>query len=323
MNLPLDRTVHDAPAAGDGAKAVLAREIIAGLAAPGSFVSPKFFYDTLGSRLFEAITALPEYYPTRIEKGLLSRHGAQIAEAAGAGASLIDLGAGNCEKARILLVGLSPAQYVAVDISAEFLQGALTSLRRDFPHVSILGVGTDISSELALPPAVCEDRRLFAYLGSSIGNFTPEEASSLLARIRQQLRRGGGLLIGVDLVKSERVLHEAYNDALGVTAAFNLNILRHVNSLIGSDFDVRDWRHRAFFDAAHSRIEMHLEAKRDLRVRWPEGTREFAQGQRIHTENSYKYRLQDFRAMLERAGFSRVEAWTDEQQWFALYHASA
>ncbi len=323
MNLPFDRTVHDAPAVGDDAKRELAREIIAGLAAPGPFVSPKFFYDTLGSRLFEAITALPEYYPTRIEKGLLSRHGAQIAKAAGAGAALIDLGAGNCEKARILLGELSPAQYVAVDISAEFLQGALAALRRDFPHVSILGVGTDISSEFALPPAVCEDRRLFAYLGSSIGNFTPEDASALLARIRQQLRRGGGLLIGVDLVKPERVLHEAYNDALGVTAAFNLNILRHVNALIGSDFDVRDWRHCAFFDAAQSRIEMHLEATRDLRVRWPEGMREFAQGQRIHTENSYKYRPQDFRAMLERAGFSRVEAWTDDRQWFALYHAAA
>lgn len=323
MNPPFDRIVHDVPAVGDDAKAELAREIAAGLAAPSPFVSPKFFYDTLGSRLFEAITALPEYYPTRIEKGLLSRHGAQIAKAAGAGAALIELGAGNCEKARILLVGLSPVQYVAVDISAEFLQGALTSLRRDFPHVSILGVGTDISSELALPPAVREDRRLFAYLGSSIGNFTPEDASSLLSRIRRQLRGGGGLLIGVDLVKPERVLHEAYNDALGVTAAFNLNILRHVNALIGSDFDVRDWRHCAFFDAAHSRIEMHLEATCRLRVRWPEGTREFAQGQRIHTENSYKYRLQDFRAMLERAGFSRVEAWTDEQQWFALYHASA
>ena len=254
---------------------------------------------------------------------MLSRRGAEIAKAAGAGVTLIDLGAGNCEKARILLGELSPAQYVAVDISAEFLQGALAALRRDFPHVGILGVGTDISSELALPPAVCEDRRLFAYLGSSIGNFTPEDASSLLARIRQQLRRGGGLLIGVDLVKPERVLHEAYNDALGVTAAFNLNILRHVNSLIGSDFDTRDWRHCAFFDAAHSRIEMHLEAKRGLRVRWPEGAREFAQGQRIHTENSYKYRPQDFRAMLERAGFSRVDAWTDDRRWFALFHAAA
>ncbi len=314
---------NDDVAVSEGLHSDAAREIVAGLAAPGAFISPKFFYDSLGSRLFEAITALPEYYPTRIEKGLLSRRGAEIAKAAGAGVTLIDLGAGNCEKARILLGELSPAQYVAVDISAEFLQGALAALRRDFPHVGILGVGTDISSELALPPAVCEDRRLFAYLGSSIGNFTPEDASSLLARIRQQLRRGGGLLIGVDLVKPERVLHEAYNDALGVTAAFNLNILRHVNSLIGSDFDTRDWRHCAFFDAAHSRIEMHLEAKRGLRVRWPEGAREFAQGQRIHTENSYKYRPQDFRAMLERAGFSRVDAWTDDRRWFALFHAAA
>ncbi len=322
MNPPLERR-QDELAVREVANTDAAREIVAGLAAPGSCISPKFFYDALGSRLFEAITALPEYYPTRIEKALLSRHAAEISKAAGAGVALIDLGAGNCEKARLLLGKLSVAQYTAVDISVDFLQGALTALRRDYPQVDILGVGADLSSDLALPPAVRQDGRLFAYLGSSIGNFTPDDASSLLARIRQQLRRGGGLLIGVDLVKPERVLHEAYNDALGVTAAFNLNILRHVNTLIGSDFEVRDWRHCAFFNAAHSRIEMHLEATRELRVRWPEGTREFAQGQRIHTENSYKYRPQDFRAMLERAGFSRVEAWMDDRQWFALYHAAA
>jgi len=323
MNPPFDRTIPDAAAAEEAATRELAREIIAGLGAPVPFVSPKFFYDTLGSHLFEAITALPEYYPTRTEKALLARHAAAIARAAGAGVTLIDLGAGNCEKARLLLGELSVAQYAAVDISVDFLRGSLEALRRDHPHLDVLGIGADLSSDFALPPEVREDRRLFAYLGSSIGNFTPADAHSLLARIRGQLRRGGGLLIGVDLVKPDRVLHEAYNDALGVTAAFNLNLLRHVNARIGSDFDVRDWRHCAFFNPAHSRIEMHLEAARDLQVRWPEGSRAFAKGERIHTENSYKYRLKDFRAMLENAGFPRVESWTDDDAWFALYLASA
>ena len=323
MNPPLDRTIPDAPAAGDAAAQALAREIIAGLGAPVPFVSPKFFYDTLGSHLFEAITALPEYYPTRTEKALLARHAAAIARAAGTGVTLVDLGAGNCEKARLLLGELNVAQYVAVDISVDFLQGSLEALRRAHPHLDVLGIGADLSSDFALPREVREDARLFAYLGSSIGNFTPQDAHSLLARIRGQLRRGGGLLIGVDLVKSDRLLHAAYNDALGVTAAFNLNLLRHVNALIGSDFDVRDWRHCAFFNPAQSRIEMHLEAARDLQVRWPEGSRAFAKGERIHTENSYKYRPKDFRAMLENAGFSRVESWTDDDAWFALYLASA
>ena len=294
--------------------------VIAGLMAEPPRVSPKYLYGPLGSRLFDAITELPEYYPTRTERAVLEACRDRIARAAAPEPTLIDLGAGNCEKARSLFDALKPRQYVAVDMSVEFLRHSMAQLQRDFPHLEMLGIGTDLSAGLRLPDAVRRDNRLFFYPGSSIGNFTPEEALAFLTRIREQCP-GGGLLIGVDLLKDESILRSAYDDALGVTAAFNLNLLHNLNALIGSDFAVGDWRHYAVFNAALSRIEMHLEARRDTAVRWPGGARSFAKGQRIHTENSYKYPLQDFKALLRRAGFSEVRAWTDERDWFALCHA--
>lgn len=319
---PIFFRIPDEPNRAGSGEIGIAAEIIAGLMAESPWVSPKYFYDPLGSHLFEAITELPEYYLTRTEKKLLAGHIDEIARAVGTGLTLIDLGAGNCEKAKGLLGALAPAQYVAVDISVDFLRGCLESLQLVFPRMDILGVGVDFSTALRLPEAVCDGRRLFFYPGSSIGNFTPQEALAFLARIRRQCL-GGGLLIGVDLVKSETVLNAAYDDALGVTAAFNLNLFRHLNALIGSDFALGDWKHRAFYNGARSRIEMHLEAKRDTAVRWTGGGRTYYRGQRIHTENSYKYALPDFKAMLAQAGFSRVHAWTDENDWFALCLALA
>lgn len=300
-----------------------AAAIVAGLMADAPWVSFKHLYGPLGSRLFDAITELPEYYPTRTEKALLEACRDSVARAAGPAPALIDLGAGNCEKARSLFQALKPSQYVAVDISVDFLRHSMSLLQRDFPQLEMLGVGIDFSSGLRLPDAVSRDNRLFFYPGSSIGNFTPEQALTFLAGIRAQCAgpHGGGLLIGVDLVKSETLLQAAYDDALGVTAAFNLNLLNNVNALIGSDFSVRDWRHHALFNTADSRIEMHLEARRDLSVHWPGGARAFRQGERIHTENSYKYALTDFKALLARAGFTRIHAWTDANNWFALCHA--
>ncbi len=298
-------------------------EIIAGLAATHAFVSPKYFYDPLGSKLFEAITELPEYYPTRTERAILARCAGEILQAVGSGRTLIELGAGNCEKAKSLFGTLRPDQYLAIDISAEFLSDALVGLRRQFPAIRMRGIGMDFSAGLTLPDAVRGDRRLFFYPGSSIGNFTPAEAGRLLSDMRSQCGRDGAALIGVDLVKDETMLQAAYDDALGVTAAFNLNLLNHLNSLIGSDFDPRDWRHLAAFNAGHSRIEMHLEAKRDITVTWPGGARDFTRGERIHTENSYKYRLPDFHALLESAGFRNIRSWTDDREWFAVCLASA
>ncbi|MBE0624676.1 MAG: L-histidine N(alpha)-methyltransferase [Burkholderiales bacterium] len=301
-----------------------AAAIVAGLMADAPWVSFKHLYGALGSRLFDAITELPEYYPTRTEKALLLACRDSVARAAGPAPALIDLGAGNCEKARSLFAALRPSQYVAVDISVDYLRQSMSQLQREFPQMEMLGIGADFSSGLRLPDAVSRDKRLFFYPGSSIGNFTPEQALAFLAGIRAQCAgpHGGGLLIGVDLLKSETLLQTAYDDALGVTAAFNLNLLNNVNALIGSDFAVRDWRHRAQFNTAASRIEMHLEARHDLSVRWPGGTRAFRQGQRIHTENSYKYALTDFKTLLARAGFDRIQAWTDANDWFALCHAA-
>ena len=297
-------------------------EICAGLMSERAEVSPKYFYDPLGSTLFEAITQLPEYYPTRTERGIFERHGAEIANSVGSGATMIDLGAGNCGKARRLFPALRPAQYVAVDISTEFLHHALRELRGLFPAIEMQALAMDFSAGLTLPRSVRAEKRLFFYPGSSIGNFSPEAALGLLRNLRSQCDGTGGLLIGVDLVKPAAVLEPAYDDAMGVTAAFNLNLLNHLNVLIGADFAVCDWRHVALFNASLSRIEMHLEARRDLTVTWRGGQRRFARGERIHTENSYKYELLQFRALLVKAGFRNVSAWTDERHWFAVCHAS-
>jgi dimethylhistidine N-methyltransferase len=296
-------------------------EISSGLLAREAWTSPKYLYDALGSKLFEAICALPEYYPTRTEAAIFARHGAEIAHAVGPGSTLIDLGAGNCAKAASLFPLLHPDQYVAVDISYDFLSESLSRLQQRFPHIEMTGLGLDFSGRLDLPDSVREARRLFFYPGSSIGNFAPEQATAFLRRLRANAHGDGGLLIGVDLIKDDAILDAAYDDALGVTAAFNLNMLRHVNGLIGADFDVRAWQHHGFFNADERRVEMHLEARSEQVVHWKGGQRRFAKGERIHTEDSYKYTRADFVGLLEQAGFSTVQVWTDPQQWFAVIYA--
>ncbi len=303
-----------------GAPAIVA-EIGAGLLAVQASTSPKYLYDALGSKLFEAICELPEYYPTRTEAAIFAQYGADIAGAVGPGATLIDLGAGNCAKAASLFPLLHPAQYVAVDISYDFLREALGHLQQRFPHIEMSGLGLDFSSRLELPGTVRPGQRLFFYPGSSIGNFAPEQAVAFLRRMRANSGADGALLIGVDLVKDGATLDAAYDDALGVTAAFNLNLLRHLNHLIGADFDVRQWQHRGYFNAAEGRIEMHLEARCALTVRWRGGERRFARGERIHTEDSYKYTREGFVGLLEQAGYSATRIWTDPAQWFAVIHA--
>jgi dimethylhistidine N-methyltransferase len=304
----------------------LAEEAAAGLRATPAHVSPKFFYDALGSRLFDAITELEEYYPTRTEAWIIATHGRLIAEAAllisGPSPVLVDLGAGNCAKAARLFGLLRPRRYVAVDISVEFLRESLARLQREHEAMDMVGVALDFSSRLELPSVLADGPTLVFYPGSSIGNFAPTDALRLL-RDARAAARGAGLLIGVDLVKDKRLLDAAYDDALGVTAAFNRNLLNHVNRLLGADFDVHDWRHVAFFDAAASRVEMHLESRRALTVRWPTGERSFAAGERIHTESSYKWTLPGFAALLRESGFHDVRHWTDPREWFALFLAAA
>jgi L-histidine Nalpha-methyltransferase len=298
-------------------------EIAAALLRQPASASPKYFYDRLGSHLFEAITELPEYYPTRTEAAIFAAHGAAMAARIGAGSTLIDLGAGNCVKATRLFPLLEPKRYVAIDISTDFLHDALKRVQREHPQLDVLGLGQDFSAHLQLPDEfMAGSVPVFFYPGSSIGNFTPPEALAFLTRVRERAL-GGGLLIGVDLVKAPAILEAAYADALGVTAAFNLNLLRQLNRLIGSDFNPEDWRHVGLYNEAESRVEMHLEARRDVSVAWPGAQRAFRAGERVHTENSCKYTVSAFSALLERAGFEAAQHWTDERGWFAVFWARA
>ncbi len=306
------------------------RELAAGLLRAQPGIAPKYFYDPLGASLFEAITRLPEYYLTRVEAGIVSAQGAAIADTiradlvggTPADITLVDLGAGNGEKAPGWIAALRAARYVAVDIAVAGLHSALVRLQEQFAAVQMLGVGCDFSTQLRLPEQAGGGRRVVLYPGSSIGNFDPAGAGRFLAQVRSACP-GGGLLIGVDLRKDASVLEAAYNDALGVTAAFNRNVLLHVNRLLAADFDVRDWGHEAFFNTAQDRVEMHLRAVRDCHVRWSGGDRRFAAGTRIHTENSYKWAIDAFARLLLGAGFRTQRHWTDPAGRFAIFWAPA
>ena len=299
------------------------QEIIDGLSQPSASISPKYFYDRRGSELFEAITQLPEYYPTRTELAVMQANSAAIAQSIGPERILIELGAGSCAKARALCRLIHPERFVGIDISVDYLHAAMAGMQSEFPALELRAVAADMSRAFELPADIPRARRLVFYPGSSIGNFDPEHALELLVRMRALIEDDGALLIGIDLPKELAVLEAAYDDAAGVTADFNLNVLAHVNEILGSDFKLDQWQHRAFFNVAHSRIEMHLEAVSDVLVRWPGGERLFLAGERIHTENSYKYPLDEFITLLSRAGFSQTQAWTDEPSWFALIHAGA
>lgn len=306
--------------------AALAAEAAAGLRDAAARIAPKFFYDALGSRLFDAITELPTYYLTRTERAIFERHRQAIADAVlastGPAPMMIDLGAGNGEKAARWFEALRPRRYVAVDISVDYLRAALRALQREHPAIEMIGVGQDFSAQLRLPADVAAARSLVFYPGSSIGNFAPDAALRLLGDMRAAAA-GGALLIGVDLVKPAALLNAAYDDDLGVTAAFNLNILLQMNRLLGADLAPADWRHVAGFDDRASRVQMHLEARRDLNVAWRGGARAFRRGERTHTEDSYKWTSDGFAALLRDAGFGRVAHWTDAQGWYAVFVADA
>jgi dimethylhistidine N-methyltransferase len=311
-------------------RAEIRNELLQGLQATAAYTSPKYLYDALGSKLFEAICELPEYYPTRTEAAIFTEHAVSMASHIPQGAVLVDLGAGNCQKAARLFEPLRPSRYVAVDISVDFLRGTLGSLQRQYPDLGMAGVGMDFSESLDLPTAAMGNEvapRVFFYPGSSIGNFTPDEALAFLQRIRSACNvqsagsKKGGLLIGVDLVKGKAVLEAAYDDALGVTAVFNRNMLVHINRLIGGDFNIQDWSHVALYNEALSRIEMHLEAKRDVALRYADQVRDFTKSERIHTENSYKWTVSGFSDLLQAAGFAKLTVWTDTESKFAVMWA--
>jgi len=294
-------------------------DIVAGLSAPQKYLPPKYFYDAAGSRLFERICRLPEYYVTRAELALTRRHLASIARFAGRGCQLIEYGSGEGVKSRLVIRALSPAVYVPIDISEDALRAAARGLAREFPWLRVAPLVGDFSRPLDIP--VRRGTASVVYFpGSTIGNLVPEEAHAFLAMSRGVAAR---MLVGVDLKKDPAVLHAAYNDSRGVTAAFNLNLLVRINRELGADFDLRRWRHYAFYNPAEGRIEMHLVSMTAQRVRLGKHRFRFAAGETIHTENSYKYSLEGFRELAARAGFSAAKVWTDQRGLFALHGLSA
>jgi len=296
-------------------------ELLAGLLAQPAAIPPKYFYDALGCALFEAICELPEYYLTRTERAIFAAHRETIAAVVGSQRQFVDLGAGDCRKGESWLTALQPRRFIAVDIAPAALEPALARLAAAHPDIEFTGVVTDFSRTLDLGAELDAGPVTFFYPGSSIGNFAPDEALELLAQIRRLCDRRGGLLIGVDAPKDEARLAAAYDDALGVTAAFNRNVLNHVNALLGTDFDPAAFAHVALYNARAGRVEMHLEARRAHCVTLGGRERVFAPGERIHTENSYKYTPEQFASMLRRAGFAEIAVWQDESGDFAVYYA--
>ncbi len=302
-------------------------DVIAGLSLPQKALPPKYFYDAAGSRLFEAICRLKEYYPTRSELSLTRAHLAGIARFAGRrshpAVTLIEYGSGASVKTRLLLRRLRPSVYVPVDISGSALRAAARSLRREFPRLDILAVAGDFSRPLNIPVFKGKGRRVVYFPGSTIGNLTPEEAQAFLRMTRGQVGPQGAMLVGVDLKKDANLLHAAYNDAKGVTAAFNLNLLARINRELGADFDLRRFRHYAFYNAALGRIEMHLVSLARQAVNIGNYRFAFEAGESIHTENSYKYSVEEFRALARRAGFKGEKVWLDPRGLFALHGLTA
>jgi dimethylhistidine N-methyltransferase len=296
--------------------------LVEGLFASPAVISPKYFYDDIGCSLFEAICSLAEYYPTRTERAILTTYRDAIVATVGTGGQFVDLGAGDCAKAALLLPALHARRYVAVDIAAAAIEPALSRLTPVFPRVELMGVVTDFSRRFDLAGAIDAGPVTFFYPGSSIGNFTPDEARDLLRRVRDLCGPESGLLIGVDTKKDSARLDAAYNDALGVTAAFNLNVLNHVNRLADGDFTPAGFAHVAFYEPIKGRVEMHLESRYLQHVRIGQRERVFVAGERIHTENSYKYDPGEFVDLLRSAGFASHRLWQDDARDFAVFYAS-
>jgi dimethylhistidine N-methyltransferase len=299
-----------------------ADDVLRGLRCPHKSLSPKYFYDDIGSTLFEAICALPEYYPTRTETKIMQTHAAAMAECLGRRCALIEFGSGVSRKTRLLLAATSPSVYVPIDIACETLRGAAASLEQEFPQLPIEAVCADYSSALELPPLARYGarRRVIFFPGSTIGNFDPEESIAFLSHAAHLAGPGGGLLVGVDLRKDKAVLEAAYDDPIGVTAAFNLNLLARINRELGADFDVRAFRHRARYSEARGRVEMYLESCRDQAVRIGDEAIAFRAGETIHTESSYKYTVQEFQALAACSGFRACNYWVDEARLFSIHY---
>jgi L-histidine Nalpha-methyltransferase len=295
-------------------------EILAGLSGLKKSISPKYFYDETGARLFEEITALPEYYPTRIETAILHQYAPRIAELLPAGSLLIELGSGSSTKTRIVLdAAHSLSAYMPVDLSREQLQESAEEIARLYPRLEVVAVCADYMNLAEIPESAGYSRHAIFFPGSTIGNLQPDEAEAFLRAISWLLRPGDHVIVGVDLKKEKAILDAAYDDARGVTAAFNLNLLARINRELGGDFDLEAFEHVAFYDESLGRIEMHLRSRRSQFVTVASHTFGFGEGEMIHTENSYKYSCDEFAAMARASGLDPVECWTDDEQMFSVH----
>jgi dimethylhistidine N-methyltransferase len=310
------------PVEADAAEAdsSFARDVIAGLTARPKRLSPKYFYDQAGAQLFEDITALPEYYLTRCELEVLRERAPEMARFFPAGSALIEFGSGSSKKVRILLEAAPTiAAYIPVDISSEMLVQEAEELRRDYPRLAVLPVEADFTQPFSLPAQAAGMAHTGFFPGSTIGNFEPHEACAFLRHAGRMLGRAATLIIGVDLVKDVSVLNAAYDDAAGVTAKFNLNLLARINRELGANFDLASFSHEAFYNAERHRIEMHLASKKRQKVRVAGRAIEFRAGETIHTENSYKYTLDSFRALARGSGWEPVAVWTGAGANFSIH----
>ncbi len=313
----------DAGAAAHNPDPAFRADVLAGLAAPIPAIPARWLYDHRGSKLFEAITRLPEYYPTRTETALLERYSGEIAAQVGGNEAVIEFGSGSSAKTPILLRALRPAAYVPVDISGEFLRESAAALQREMPDLPVYPVEADFTRPFELPAEVQGAAKLGFFPGSTIGNFVARSAVDLLRAMKETLGEGAKLVIGMDRIKDVGTLIRAYDDAAGVTAAFNLNLLHRINAELDGDIPIDAFRHRAIWNDALSRIEMHLEAIRDVAFHVCGRHFAFRQSETIHTENSHKYGHRDSRILLRAAGWGVVGEWTDDRQWFSILLAEA
>lgn len=304
-------------------RADLLMDVLNGLSAPYKRLPPKLFYDARGSRLFEAICETPEYYPARTEAHILRRDAPQIAAAVGPDCLLIEPGSGAMDKVRLLLQALRPAAYVPLDISGEHLRAAALALAAAHPWLPIHAVCLDYSQGLdsldwsELPTG---RKKVVFFPGSTIGNFEPADAAAFLRQVARLVGPEGGLLIGVDLKKDPDQLHRAYNDAQGMTREFNMNLLRRLNAELSTNFDIDGFYHYAYYHARRSRVEMHLVSRRAQEIRLGPQRLRLADGESIHTENSYKYTVEEFQALAGAAGFRAAGCWTDPAGWFSVQY---
>lgn len=298
----------------------LLKEVVAGLTASPKSLNAKFFYDEKGSKLFEQITRLPEYYLTRTEISILKDKMPEIKESLGEDSVLIEYGSGNSEKIRLMIEELNPKAYVPIDISKDFLLSATEELSQTYPDLTIHAICADYNEVVDIPRNYQNGNKVAFFPGSTIGNFTPGLAKNFLRNVRETVGNDGSLLVGVDVKKDPDILHNAYNDSKGVTADFNLNMLNNLNETVNANFNLEHYEHDAFYNSEAGRIEMHLKSLKNQTVSIQDTQVDFSEGETIHTENSYKYHIQEFIDLAEEVGFTSDQVWSDLNNHFSIHY---